>query len=238
MSVEDTPNQTALLDVIAKWIRLHVDSFSSNPHAEESIRRTLLAHLDIQWDEPLPPPPDRSDLERKRGMLASTYFGLQTALRNVEQVEFYFRRYPFHDLPVSKGEHLANCCEMLFDRINQYRDRAKSLTKSIQKVSGERDPRFGRSIRLINDIFRWELRQRNFVHHHGRFEYDVINQLNMVELLRYSNDLQMLPDRTRVYRVETRKWVKRTRQTRSTLEQITELLSGFVLESAIWDEFR
>ena len=54
---------------------------------------------------------------------SSTYMMLS---KNLRQCEFYFRRYPFRGMPVSKADHIRNICEMYFAQFYVMRSRIKT----------------------------------------------------------------------------------------------------------------
>jgi hypothetical protein len=51
-----------------------------------------------------------------------SYFDLTGSLYALRECEYYFRRYPFRGLPVSKHIYLRNMCEMYFNRFYEFRE--------------------------------------------------------------------------------------------------------------------
>jgi len=231
---EGRQNRDTLLDKITKDITGILDDPARIEYANRGIMRTLLRHLDLpdelveQGQVPFPP---QTPAEDAKSTVIRHYMALLTVHEALGQTEFYFRRYPFFGLPVSKTEHLRNVCEMYFDRIAQFRDRVKNITKAIQRAAGQHDPRFGQLIKALDKAFDWELRQRNAAHHKKRFEYDATDQLGLIDLLRSNPELaKVLPNSTTIYRSETRLWVQRVKRRAGELEQVLELVAGYILE--------
>ena len=165
--------------------------------------------------------------------MLGSFLALQSVLDSLKQCEYYFRRYPFSDLPVSRTEHLRNICEMYFDRIYQFKERLKitiNLLKDLRQI--ESDEKYGTLIKAFEKALAWELRQRNATHHTRRFEYDAISQLGLIDLLQRSEMAKVLPKSSGIYRQEANKWVKRVRSRVHPLESVIELTGQYVLEYA------
>jgi hypothetical protein len=93
--------------------------------ANKSILQTLTRHLGLPAED-LPDikvAPEKEAL----GKVFSAYLALASLQHSLTQTEYYFRRFPFSNLPVSRSDHLRNICEMYFDRIEQFRQRLKAL---------------------------------------------------------------------------------------------------------------
>ena len=200
--------------------------------ANKNIVRTLLRHID-----PDLPPGDFSSLpafdptmEREDAVLAS-YLALSSISESLKQCEFYFRRYPFRDLPVSRTDHLRNICEMYFNRVYQFKERLKITLNLLKDLCGvTHDERFGVLIRAFEKALDWELRQRNATHHTKRFEYDAIDQLGLIDILRLSDMAEVLPSQDVIYRQEANKWVKRVRSRSEALGNVVAVAGSYVLE--------
>ena len=200
--------------------------------ANKSIIKTLLRHID-----PDMPGGDFSGLpaqtpqEEKETAVLGSFLALQSILESLKQCEYYFRRYPFSDLPVSRTEHLRNICEMYFDRIYQFKERLKitvNLLKDLRQVKN--DERYGSLIKAFEKALAWELRHRNATHHTRRFEDDAIDQMGLIDLLQHSEMAKVLPKQSGIYRKEANKWVKRVRSRVPPLESVIDLTGKYVLE--------
>lgn len=233
---EDFPNQVKLIEQLSGWITKSLNDPERKKFADEGIRRTLLASFDIDWETPLPKPPVLTGIEKSRAEIASLIFALFRIHNLIGQTQYYFRRYPFRSLPVSKSEHLANVCELYYDRIGRFRDRVKNLTKAMQQVKGVPDERYGRLIRWLNENFDGELRQRNYIQHHGRFEYPISEQLSLMELLGPRMRLPLPSLEQSIYMSETRKWSRKCVSVHKALNHVVEQCARLVLELGLWEE--
>jgi hypothetical protein len=226
--VGDFPNQERLLKHISDQITLLANDDSRWALIRQGIGQTLARHTGIPV-EPLPEMPLPSQ-QAPIFEVFSLYMALASLQHSLTEVEYYFRRYPFRGLPVGHSDHLRNICEMYFDRIEQFRQRLKLLTIALAKFTGKSDRRYGNLIKLYSKHFKWENKQRNLTHHNQRFDYDVISQLGLIELLTRSPEMKLLPNAGSIYRQEARKWVSRVRAHSLQLAQVVEVAAELVLE--------
>jgi len=175
-------------------------------------------------------PAFRDDAERLKSEIFRSYFSLLNIFYAIEQTQYYFRRYPFSDMPISKSDHLVTVCELYFDRIGRFRDRVKNLTKLLKQARGEPDERYGRLVRWLNDNLDGELRNRNFIQHHGRFECFSAERLKLMELLSINDRSAFKETQRDLYRNETQKWAARCVSTHKALNHIVDICASFVLE--------
>ena len=229
---EKHKHQMLLMNAISAHVKPFWEDEKRKDRANKSILQTLTRHLG-RTDEALPEIIS-SKREEKENAIVSAYFALASLCGSLKQCEYYFRRYPFKDLPVSHSDHLRNVCEMYFDRIEQFRGRLKILVNSLKNLTDMSDVRYGELIRTYEKHFKWECRQRNLTHHHRRFEYDAIDQLGLIDLLRLSDMAPVLPDPAYIYRQESRKWVKRVRAHHDVLVEVVEYAASLVLEKCLF----
>ena len=202
---EKHKHQMRLMDAISAHVKPFLDDEVRKDRANRSILQTLTRHLGPS-DEALPEIRS-SKREEQENNVVTAYLALASLCGSFGQCEYYFRRYPFKDLPVSHSDHLRNVCEMYFDRVEQFRGRLKMLVNSLKNLTGTSDARYGTLIKTYEKHFKWECKQRNLIHHHRRFEYDAIDQLGLIDLLRLSDMAPVLPDPAYIYRQESRNWV-------------------------------
>jgi hypothetical protein len=221
-------HQLLLMDAISVHVAPFLEDEERKDRANKSILQTLTRHLGPN-DEVLPEIVS-SEREKKENAVVSAYLALASLGSSFSQCEYYFRRYPFRDLPISHSDHLRNVCEMYFDRVEQFRGRIKILVNSLKDLTEASDERYGALIRSYEKHFRWECRQRNLTHHHRRFEYDAIDQHGLIDLLRQSDMAPILPKPAKIYRQESQKWVKRVRAHHEVLLQVIDYAASLVLE--------
>ncbi len=73
------------------------------------------------------------EIERKHNVIM-LYINLQNALTSLQDVEYYFRRYPFHDLPVSHNDHITRVCEMYFGHFYEFSERMKKYLNALNEI--------------------------------------------------------------------------------------------------------
>lgn len=166
----------------------------------EEWKRDLSGHtlwFDDPWPSDGPGPSDQEhvddfklpqELAMQHAVIAS-YYALHSTLTSLRDCEYYFRRYPFRGLPVQKYEHLRYVCEMYFGRFYEFKARIKECFEAINTTlpaKSRLNP--GRLIKAFDKEFRKEIRERNGVHHHNRFEDIAIDNLFLLTLM--SHNLQ------------------------------------------------
>lgn len=221
-----------ILNILSTRISRVIADDKRAEEANKSIIKSLLRH--IEPDLPggdFSHLPEQGKIEQQEDAVLASFIALYSILESMRQCEFYFRRYPFRNLPVSRTDHLRNICEMYFDRIYQFKERLKITLNMVKKLKGvEKDERFGSLIRAFEKALDWELRQRNATHHTKRFEYDAIDQLGLIDILQQSEMAKVLPKQSLIYRKEANKWVTRVRSRVTTLESVLDLTGKYVLE--------
>lgn len=221
-------NRTKLMRHISDHMTPMLGNKQRRERANKSLLQTLTRHLGLPAEEL--PEIKLDPKEEALGKVFSAYLALASLQPSLAQTEYYFRRFPFSELTISRADHLRNICEMYFDRIEQFRQRLKALVTALKGYSDKPDKRYGDLVKQFSVYFKWEQTQRNQTHHHRRFEYDAIDQLGLIELLRYAPEPSFLPSAQTIYRQEANKWVKRVRSHSKILEQVVEVAAGLVLE--------
>jgi hypothetical protein len=174
----------------------------------------------------------------------SGFMSIFMMLHSIRECEFYFRRYPFGDTKISRSDYLRNCCEMLFDRIAQMKDRLKLSLNSIQRAVPTKALPVGKIIKLFSRAFAGPLKLRNHVHHHDRYSDDDISQLSLLNLLEEAEHLNLssnAPEPPRaslrpllnqkiLYQRAARKWISRIDQYEKSAEIFVELVSQLIID--------
>jgi len=170
---------------------------------------------------------------RNRHELVMRYLYLLDTVNSLKDCEFYFRRYPFRGLPVTKHAHLTNVCEMYFGRFYEFRERLKRYFEALKSLVPADSVAIGQFIKLFSREFDAELRERNGVHHHTRFDDVGIDRVFLSGILVESGDLDRLWKRQQdaAYRVFVNEWVDRVRRRSARLEAFVEAVASATLES-------
>lgn len=221
------PNSKAMMDLASSKIAKLLD----DPVTSERARNSMSAVLTGAPANPTPEAPNFTKAELDEGKVFGGYFALISMKISLRECEYYFRRYPFRGMPISKADHFRNVCEMYFDRVVQFRDRAKALMNAIKATPGGENIAIKQFLKAFDKTFDWEIRNRNAVHHHGRFEYDAIEKMSIAHLLRHHSGIHGFIQPERVYREERRKWIERVRHRALVLDQFIEAIAKFILDN-------
>lgn len=208
---------------ITRWID-HVREYPGFADFQrERFRKILLSDIgpyepgeDFRFD---------SNTDKKQDFCLS-YLQLLRASMAIKSVEYYFRRYPFHSLPVSHDEHLSNICELFFSRIYQYREKMKNTLNHANKVQ-KGAISVGPAVRAFDRIFDRELRERHQVHHRVRYEDIDIERLGLLDTLSITEKRAELKEEIGFqYRKVCRVRVKRVRSRSRVIDEITNQISA------------
>lgn len=174
------------------------------------------------------------DLE-SRHTVVMQYFELKKAVESFRNIQYYFRRYPFSDLPVTYNEHLTFVCEAYFSKFYEIRSRIKNTLNALKMLDPAKDQRIGDIIKLYDQVFDVELRQRNRISHHAVFEDVELSRLSLAETLSMhpKNIGKWRPETQQEYRSIARGWVKRVRRKSEHLTQFVELIEKGIVESGM-----
>ena len=174
-------------------------------------------------------------------VVVTRYLTLYFTVKALKDCEFYFRRYPFRGLPVTRNEHISNICEMYFSRCYQIKENIKKYFEAVKDVApvsssdaiaGDVVVNFsGNLIREYKKIFNNELRTRNSIHHRERFENIEISRISIKELCRESFGSKTEQQiRSNEYRKAVRSWVQRVRHSGIEMDSFLERIAAFTLE--------
>jgi hypothetical protein len=220
-----------LMSAFGEWLKALDDCPGWREWNRAKISRTL-NHDDPSF-EPGPYPPIfkfPGDLEKQHAAIMG-YLMLSTSLQSLRDCEYYFRRYPFHGLPVSKPMHLRYVCEMYFSRVFEFRER---LTKCVKAMNETIAPQAVRTIELVNAFrseFRREINARNSIHHDEHFDDLAIDNLNLTNVMIEDADVKTWwrKRNKRGYRRATIEWARRVRERSQMIEVYLEEVASMML---------
>lgn len=160
--------------------------------------------------------------ENQRALVVG-YITLNIMVDDIQQCEYYLRRFPFRDLPVDRSSHVTNVCEMYFSKCYQFKERLKQFLNILNaQVPGLQ---VGPVIRQYNRIFERELEARNAIHHEEKFSDLTIEKIFLSE--------KVMTDpagRDYEYRRATRFWIREIQSTVIKLNQIIEAVAKATIE--------
>lgn len=170
-----------------------------------------------------------SDEIEKQHAVIMQFVELQGSINSVRDCEFYFRRYPFAGLPVSRQDHLINVCEMFFSRFYEFEERLARYLNTLAAVAPGHKIDIGKFIKVYKKAFETELRARHSVNHTERFSELEIRRLWIADIT-----LENRPDRAALVKSAYRRvcgvWVKRVRRRVGHLEKFLEAVAQITLD--------
>ena len=197
-------------------------------------KRKQIGHT-LNFDDPFPVLSEVNPREfkftvgvEKQHSVVVQYLGLQATVVALKQCEFYFRRYPFRGLPVSRYDHATNVCEMYFNRFYEFKERLKNYSEAVSTAAPAHDIELGALVRTFRHEFAAELRERNFVHHHRRFEDLALDRVFLTESMAGMGghwDERHLA----AYRRFTNEWVRRVRRRGERMDEFLEAIASATL---------
>lgn len=228
---DDRPNQKELMDRIAADLFSVLQDEGRKERSNDRVGRVLFEGI-ASHDGPEPTEELSAD-EKARYRLIEPYLALAQMPFVVGQCEFYFRRFPFKGLGVTRSDHLRNVCEMYFDRVIQFRDRLKRMLTVCRDDGLIDTAQVGRSLKVFDRVFAFEHRYRNQTHHAARFDYTGLSRLGMVELIgdSFPDELRRVLEPKALYRKEAKDWVQRVKSRTKMLEEVVEQVAGILLQS-------
>ncbi|ASJ90203.1 hypothetical protein CBR61_04195 [Porphyrobacter sp. CACIAM 03H1] len=159
------------------------------------------------------------------------YLSLAQSFYTLQQCEFYFRRYPFAHLPVSKEDHIRNMCEMYFNRFYEFKERLKRCLNAVDATI-EGTINTGPVLKSFAKDFDQELRARNSIHHHERFDDGAIHGIGLALIMGYSDKVGpgWRDVANRGYRRSSAEWAARVKRRSKMVETYLEAVAGAMLD--------
>ena len=201
-----------------EWTKQFCDKNPSwRKHIRERLSYIIFESSDFDEKGTLP-----QEVEDQR-MLIVEYITLSLMIEEIQQCEYYLRRFPFRGLPVDRSSHVTNVCEMYFNKCYQFKDRFKRYLNTLKtQVPGFE---VGAVIRRYSRTFDRELRARNAIHHRERF-----SDLTIEKIFLYERLLTDVAVRNYEYRRATSFWIREIQSTVLRLNQIVEEVAKTTLE--------
>ena len=225
-------SREALWSAITAWLR-QLESYPGWKEWKRSQLGYTLLHDDDFFQETHTRLGDfefPKETEKQHDLLMRYFAILDTALALAE-CEFYFRRYPFRGLPVSRHNHIKNVCEMYFGRFYEFKERLKLFFKALKAACPEHRIEAGKLIKIFEKEFEHELRERNAVHHRERFEDVAIKKLFLTHSMVDGEDgVLWRREHDAAYRRFTREWVQRVKRRSRRIEEYVEAIAKVTLD--------
>lgn len=202
-------------------------------------KRKQLKHT-LYFDDPLLSPTDAADHEftfdgevAKQHDIILHYLNLEESIASLKECEFYFRRYPFRGLPVTRKSHITNICEMYFGRFYEFRERLKKYLNLLKTLAPYLDG--GSFIKAFDREFDQELRARHNVHHHQRFVDIAIDRILLTDTITLNRDDRgWRQEHLNAYRKTANEWAGRVRQRGRRMDEWLELIAEVTLTTCVF----
>ena len=228
----DKSKQSELIDAISVWIK----ALDSYPGFREWQRKKVGAVLSLVEGFPIRDDafPEEfkftAQIDRQHEAIMA-YLSLAQSFYTLQQCEFYFRRYPFADLPVSKEDHIRNMCEMYFNRFYEFKERLKRCLNAVEATI-EGTINTGPVLKSFAKDFDQELRARNSIHHHERFDDGAIHGIGLALMMGYSDKVGpgWRDVANRGYRRSSAEWAARVKRRSKMVETYLEAVAGAMLD--------
>lgn len=223
--------QSELMDAISVWIK----ALDSYPGFREWQTKKVGAVLSLVEGIPLGDDafPEEfkftAEIDRQHAAIMA-YLSLASSFHTLQQCEYYFRRYPFADLPVSKEDHIRNMCEMYFNRFYEFKERLKRCLNAVDATI-EGTINTGPVLKKFAKDFDQELRARNSIHHHERFDDGAIHGIGLALMMGYSDKVGpgWRDVANRGYRRSSAEWAARVKRRSKVVETYVEAVAGAML---------
>jgi hypothetical protein len=173
-----------------------------------------------------------SDEVEKQHAVVIKFLALQETIRALKECEFYFRRYPFRGLPVTRHSHITNVCEMYFGRFYEFKERLKNYFDALASAVPEHHLDIGKFIKLFERSFGQELRARNHIHHHNRFEDVAIDRVLLMDSFStVREDGGWRQEQSIAYRKFTKDWARRVVKRGEVMDGFLEAIAEATLNN-------
>lgn len=156
---------------------------------------------------------------------------LSESIQSLAECEYYFRRFPFRDLPIDRHKHLRHMCEMYFSRFYEIRERIKKVLNLMNILNGSKSIQVGKFLKVFDKIFEDEIKERNSIHHHKSFDDLGIDKVFLTPVLSGIRESDgMLSEHKSSYRREVNRWVSRVKKKSLLMYSILDAVAKVLVE--------
>jgi hypothetical protein len=189
----------------------------------------------------LGPPPDGLDdfvfppeIEKEHAVIGA-FVGLCQAQKTLSQCEYYFRRFPFDGVSVSRGEHFQNICEFYFSSFYIIRSRIKLTLNNLKVTCPNSKLNVKKFLQAFDKEFHHEIRARHQVHHYASFADREINRISLTGVLSEFENIQSKfwgGQHVVAYRKFSKEWSLIARRRAGTMQLFVEAVACGLLTEA------
>jgi hypothetical protein len=233
-ATEERSGFSQLMDGISDWIKRNHDprfqkfkeqqigqvlGFQDDPTRVEYERV-----LEFKWG-------DNRDAEHD---LISRFLQLHTSADVLSQSQYYFRRFPFRGVPVTRADHCRNMCEFYFVQFYVIRNRLKATMNSLKTACPNTTLDFGRVLKQFDKEFDVELRERNALTHNRPFDALGLSLVTLTGLVAGSGTGSKVWERRHqsAYRTFEREWSQRAKRRGMAAANLIDAIARIILRDA------
>lgn len=223
------PHILALHEAIGRWIKTHRSRPEDWAFARKRLRFALaepIEKVDPPDDLVLPP-----EIEEQNNLILA-FLELCQALSVMEQTEYYFRRYPFRNTPVSKYDHMRNTCELFFNMVYVVRERIKKTLNLTRATGAKPDIDVGAFLKLYDREFAAELKARNISTHQQRFNDVELERIWITHTIHYMDESKLKgwdAEHQVAYRSFQRQWAERARRRSKAAKRFVDAVAKGIM---------
>ena len=222
-------NISILRDAIGRWL----STTRNNPEDWDFTRKRIRYTFADSYDNVSNPgelilTPEVS----AQNNLILGFLELLQSLSVMEQTEFYFRRYPFHGLPITKHDHMRNICEMYFGAVYTIRCKIKIVLNHLKTFLPSTDIRVADFIKAFDREFDLEIRARGQAVHRESFDEVGLSRLLLTSMMDDSEQTGTNCRQNYEFREFQKRWSKRVRLKSRIAKQFVEEVASAILENS------
>jgi hypothetical protein len=237
---EKFPRMHQLLEYIYKWIGKNL----TTPEFQKFTRTKLemiFRDCDNDGDTALLPDFVLPGSIAREHTLIMAYLQLYSSQQTLSQCEYYFRRFPFSGLPVSRNEHLKNVCEFYFSLFYIIKERSKDSLNRLKDLCPDNRIQITKSIgayvRLFEKTFANELHHRGRVHHGEGYGDIGLDRIFFTGVLSDSLSDQLMRNAFKLrhasaYKKASKEWALCARDRARVMQGFLEIVAGLILTNA------
>lgn len=166
-------------------------------------------------------------------LLHSMFITICDTMNAAKQCEFYFRRFPYKGIEITKSDHIRNISEMYLGRVYEIHEKIVQFLNKLQELKPKTPIDIGKFSKDFKKSFHWEFKERGLAVHNQRFTETALNKLGTSLLLGKFFDPVYETVAEETFAQLKHKWVKRVKSQSKSFDQILEEVSRityFVLQ--------
>lgn len=237
---DEFPHMRQLLENITKWIGKNLTASSDfQQFTRKKLGMIFVGDDDV--DTTVLPDFVLSAGIAQEHALIMAYLQLYVSHKTLSQCEYYFRRFPFSGLPVSRDDHLKNVCEFYFSLFYIMQERSKDTLNRLKDLcpdsKTEMTKSIGAYVRLFKKTFADELHQRGRVHHGQGYEDIGLDRIFLTGVLSDNLSDQLMRNAFKfrhasAYKKASKEWGLCARNRARVMQGFLEIVARLILANA------